>query len=110
MFLPAGTRIVFREVTIPNQPKKEIPMELKAARRAKPKLKTPTHFRFACKVKGKNGAQKEIVVENSDAHAGLLEFARDVASAGMVGAVAVEAKMTIFATREFISTFKPREG
>jgi hypothetical protein len=76
----------------------------------KSKTLSPTRFRFAAKVRGKNDMEREVVAESDDAHAGLLQFAVDVARASQAGAAVVEAKVTIFATRRFISTFKPIEG
>lgn len=74
-----------------------------------PRKVSPTRFRFSCRMKGKTGLEREIVVDADDAHAGLLQFAGEVAKAGQFGAAAVEAHLTIFATRKFIATFKPVE-
>lgn len=75
-----------------------------------PRKVAPTRFRLSCRMKGKTGLEREIVVDSDDAHAGLLQFAGEVAKAGQFGAAAVEAHLTIFATRKFIATFKPVEG
>jgi hypothetical protein len=70
---------------------------------------SPTRFRFACKVKSRSGLEREVVVENDDPNAALLQLASEAARAGSAGSAVVEAHVTIFATRKFISTFKPLE-
>lgn len=75
----------------------------------KSKQLSPTRFRFACKLKSSSGLEREVVVENDDPNAALLQLASEAAKAGNAGSAVVQASVTIFATRKFIATFKPLE-
>lgn len=74
------------------------------------KTQNPTFFRFTCKLKSKFQNVAELSSEHADPNIALHGLCNKVAKAAQDGFAVDSATATIFATREFIQTFKPSEG
>lgn len=78
--------------------------------KTKAKKNTETHFRFNVRLASALGNSREFTEEDADPNAALARLAKGLANSGLSSPTVHEAKVTIHASRRFISTFKPFPG